>query len=68
MAINLTHVERTISRSRFLSLKKDDETSDIPAHSSAAYAVSVGENYVLPELPTEETGDQLADEEVRELH
>jgi hypothetical protein len=48
-------VERTIPRNHFLILKKVNETSEVPAHSSAAYAASVGENYVLAEPPIQET-------------
>ena len=66
MDIKLTLIERIIFRNRFLILRKIDETSEVPAHSSAAYAASVGENYVLDELPTQETEDGLAQEQVRE--
>jgi len=49
MATKLTLVERAIPKNRFLILKKVNETSGVPARSSAAYAASVGENYVLAE-------------------
>jgi hypothetical protein len=55
MDVKLTLVERTIRRNHFLILKKVNETSEVPAHSSAAYAASVGENYVLAEPPVQET-------------
>lgn len=48
-------VARTISRSDLHIPKKVEETSQVPAHSSAAYAASVGENYVLAEPPIRET-------------
>src|SRR6267142_4402473 len=51
MDVKLTLVERTIPRYHFFILKKVNETSEIPPHSSAAYAASVGENYVLAEPP-----------------
>jgi len=66
MDIKLTLVERIISRNRFLILRKVNETSEVPAHSSAAYAASVGENYVLDELPTQDTVDRLAHEQMHE--
>jgi hypothetical protein len=55
MDIKLMLVWRTILRSHFHILKKVDETSEVPAHSSAVYAASVGENYVLAEPPIQET-------------
>ena len=55
MDIKLTLAERPIRRSDLLILKKLNETSEVPAHSSAAYAASVGENYVLPEPPIPQT-------------
>ena len=55
MNIKLMLVWRTISTSRFHILKKVGETSELPAQSSALYAASVGENYVLAEPPIQET-------------
>jgi len=49
MDTRLTLVEKAIPQVRFLILKKVNETSGVPARSSAAYAASVGENYVLAE-------------------
>jgi len=64
MDIKLTLVGRTISRNHLLILKKVNETSEVPAHSSAAYAGSVGENYVLAEPPIQETVTPSAKEEL----
>ena len=55
MEIKLTLVERAVTNSHLHVLKKVNETSEVPAHSSAAYAASVGENYELAEAPTRDT-------------
>jgi hypothetical protein len=49
MDARLRLVDRSIPRNHFLALTKVDEVLEIPTHNSAAFAASVGENYVLAE-------------------